>query len=291
MTSSHRHFVDADWLAANLDDVVVLDATVQRNDDDPRYSDGRPRFEAGHVPGARFADLFTVFSDPDSTIPFTRPTRTQIASAAAIVGIGPHTTVVTYDQSGGAWAARLWWVLRSWGHHNVRVLDGGLAAWKASGHHLETGPGRPPASSESLFTPTDVPGVVADIDETARAAATGDSGAPVICALRAADFAGDPAIPGTGSIPGTINVPYPDTLDSDGRHDPTATRHLIEAAGLNPAQSPILYCGGGINAAGLALALAAHGIESARVFDGSLAEWRADETRPLATSPLIGRDA
>ncbi|MDL9948643.1 rhodanese-like domain-containing protein [Gordonia sp. ABSL11-1] len=290
MTPSDRHFVDADWLAEHLDDVVLLDATVQRNDDEPRYGDGRPLFEAGHVPGARFADLFAVFSDPGSSIPFARPTRTQIVSAARAVGIGPHATVVTYDQSGGAWAARLWWVLRSWGHQDVRVLDGGLAAWEASGRHLEVGPGRPTVSDESLFTPTDVPDVIADIDETARAAA-GDGGAPVICALRAADFAGDPAIPGTGSIPGSINIPYPDTLDPDGRHDPTATRQLIEAAGLNPAQSPILYCGGGINAAGLALALAEHGIESARVFDGSLAEWRADDTRPLTTSPWLGDDS
>lgn len=291
VTASNRHLVDADWLAAHLDHVVVLDATVQRNDDEPRYSDGRRLFEAGHVPTARFADLFTAFSDPDSQIPFTRPTRTQITAATATVGVGPDTSVVVYDQSGGAWAARLWWVLRSWGHQHVRVLDGGLAAWVASGQDVEVGPGRPPAAEASVFTPTDMRDLVADIDETAGAAEAGDTGAPVICALRATDFAGDPAVPGTGSIPGSINIPYPETLDAAGRHDPAATRRLIETAGVDPAQSPILYCGGGINAAGLALALAEHGIESARVFDGSLAEWRADGSRPLATSSRPGDDA
>ncbi|GAC69709.1 sulfurtransferase [Gordonia soli] len=288
MTAATGHFVDVDWLAAHLDDVVVLDATVQRDDRDPRYSDGSHLFESGHIPSARFADLFAGFSDPDSPIPFTRPTPSQIVAATAAVGVGSSSSVVVYDRSNGAWAARIWWVLRSWGHRDVRVLDGGLAAWETSGRQLEVGPGRP-FTGTTEFAAVAVPDLVADIDETARAADARDDRVPVICALRAIDFAGDPAVPGTGSIPDSINVPYPETLDAHGRHDPAATRRLIEAVGVSGKHSPILYCGGGINAAGLALALAEQGVAT-RVFDGSLAEWRADGSRPLATSPRLSGD-
>ncbi|MBK3580268.1 hypothetical protein JHN63_42065, partial [Streptomyces sp. MBT65] len=112
--------VDAAWLQRHLDDVVLLDATVDRRTE----PDGTTVFVSGlalhterRIPGAHFADLMAGFSDPAAPFPFTCPSSEHIAAHARELGIGRDSTVVFYDRLTGAWAARVWWVLRSAGHH------------------------------------------------------------------------------------------------------------------------------------------------------------------------------
>ncbi|MGW0039753.1 sulfurtransferase [Gordonia sp. NPDC003376] len=269
--------VDVAWLSQNAASVVILDASIRRGDgeDEPAFSSGRTDFEDIHIPGARFADLFDDFSDPHDPLPFMRPSAARVADALARQGITDGTEVVVYDRLTGAWAARLWWVLRSFGIH-VRVLDGGLTAWVSAGLPTESGPSRrvSPVTAPAV---RDHPDLVARLDEVA--ATTG----LLVCGLRREEFDGDPADPRSGHIPGSVSLPYAQTLDDAGRHSAANTRALADEAGIGGGgPAPILYCGGAVNAAGVALALHEIGVTAVRVYDGSLSEWRASLERPLA---------
>ena len=274
--------VDVPWLRPRLHDpaTVVLDATVAKSDDG-RYLSGHNDFrELGHIPGARHADLIAEFSSPDASFPFTRPTAAAFESAARRLGIGADSTVVVYDTRSGAWAARLWWLLRSFGHRRVRVLDGGLAAWVRGGGRLETGASSAPPPGD--FSADPQPGFFVDIDEV-RAVSDGRSAGRLVCALPRDVFDGHTPIAGRlGHIPGSASVPYTDLLDEHDRLDTAATREVAGRLTRRTGSARIVgYCGGGVNAAGLALALSVAGVTDVAVYDGSLSEWNADPTNPL----------
>lgn len=136
--------VDVTWLAARLDDprLVILDATAllpsPRHDGDHRSADGRAAWAARHLPGSRHADLTGDFSDHEAPYHFAVPTPGSLTAALARLGVGEGSEVVAYDNGGGIWAARLWWMLRALSVP-VAVLDGGLAAWEAAGHPVASG--------------------------------------------------------------------------------------------------------------------------------------------------------
>jgi thiosulfate/3-mercaptopyruvate sulfurtransferase len=278
-------YVDAGWLRDHLDGVVVLDATITRArgvEGASGYADGRPGFEEAHVPGARFADLFTAFSEPDAPFLFTRPTADRLQAAARALGIDADSTVVVYDRLGGAWAARVWWVLRSFGFRDVRVLDGGLQAWTVSGGDVEAGPSAPPAR-EGDFVAEERDGFIVDLDEVSRLAENPDPAVPVVCGVRASQYRGDRGGDRAGHIPNSQSLPYPELLNDDGTLSRDAVRAASERLGLAGAEKVVLYCGGAINAAGLALALSEIGLTELPLFDGSLNEWRAHPELPLRT--------
>lgn len=116
--------------------VAILDARISRLQDPGgkvSYGSGYHSFlEDGHIPGAIFADLIDVFSDPNSTYPFTRPSIESLQHSLALAGIDDQAPVIIYDSLNGAWAARLWWVLKAAGLSRVLMLNGGLGAWKAA---------------------------------------------------------------------------------------------------------------------------------------------------------------
>jgi thiosulfate/3-mercaptopyruvate sulfurtransferase len=269
------NLVSADWLATRLGSVILLDASIHR--DEHSFGDGRADFEGSHLPGARFADLFAAFSDPSAEFGFTRPSAGQFEAAARAVGINDDSTVVVYDRLTGAWAARLWWVFRSFGFLDVRVLDGGLAAWVSSGGSLVDGPAPEVAAGSVRARPQD--GFFIDlptVKQLSDATAT-----PVVCALRRTDYVGSADEPRSGHIPGSVNLPYPDLLNADGTLSLEAVRSGAGELGLERGAPAVLYCGGGINAAGLALALTEAGYDGLSVYDGSMNEWRADPTLPV----------
>ncbi|GAX55280.1 sulfurtransferase [Streptomyces olivochromogenes] len=284
--------VDAAWLRRNLEDVVLLDASVDRRTE----PDGTTVFVHGlalhterRIPGAHFADLVEGFSDPSAPFPFTCPSPDRIAAYARELGIRRDSTIVVYDRLTGAWAARLWWVLRSAGITRVRVLDGGLTAWEAAGFPVTEGrEGSPPAGdvvagpAREHFT---------DLARMKRVA-DGRDATPAVCALRRTEYAGDPGRPRSGHIPRTTNLPYADLLGPHHTIDPVRTVRLAQEHGLRQGAGTVLYCGGAINAAGLALALHEIGIDDVVLYDGSLSEWRAHPDLPLVTGPEgdVGRD-
>lgn len=295
MTHTPRSpLVSATWLREHLGDadLVLLDASITRGEDEDGrtlFSNGAATFAAGRIPGAAFADLFEVWSDPAGEYGFTRPDAEQVAAAARAAGIGADTEVVVYDQLSGAYAARVWFVLRSWGFDRVRLLDGGLAAWTAAGGALESGAARAVAPGTG-FTPVET-GLFADLDEVrALALEGGDAGgaearskARLVCALRRPEFDGHPERERSGHIPGSVNLPFPDTLDEAGTVDVARVRAL--AAELDLLEVPVVaYCGGGVNAAGLALAFAEAGLALPRVYDASMNEWRAHLELPVVVT-------
>ncbi|WP_019063450.1 sulfurtransferase [Streptomyces prunicolor] len=278
-------FVDAAWLHRHLDDIVLLDATVDRRtepDGTTVFVDGLALHTERRIPGAHFADLVAGFSDPLAPFPFTRPSSDRIAAYARELGIRQDTEVVVYDRLSGAWAARVWWVLRSAGITGVRVLDGGLTAWEAAGLPVTEGREAPPPPGDLVAAParehfTDLARM--------RLIADGDDPTPAVCALRHTEYLGDPARPRSGHIPRTTNLPYADLLAPDHTLDLERTAHLAQLHGLREGAGTVLYCGGAINAAGLALALREIGIDDVVLYDGSLGEWRAHPELPLAVGP------
>lgn len=248
---------------------------------------GRGGYLDGHIPGATFLDLDRDLSGPPGPggrHPLPEPGALQEALRAA--GVRSRHPVVAYDWGDGMAAARLWWTLRWAGHLEVSVLDGGLAAWVASGLELEAG--------AVVATPGDVvvvPGgmPVLDADAAAQVAKTGvllDARAPV-------RYRGEqePIDPVAGHIPGAVNLPASLLVDESGRLRPAG--ETVVAFATAAARAPAFqtetvptgaigaYCGSGVTAAQTVLALHEAGIE-ASLYVGSWSEWVADESRPVA---------
>lgn len=279
--------VSTQWLGGHLgdDDLTVLDASVYleppRGGTPAEFRSGLDDYERrGHIPGARFADLFTQFSDPGAPLPFTRPTASQFAAAASRLGITRTSHVVIYDDLTNQWAARLWWVFRSYGHQRVSVLDGGLRKYRAEGRPLELGLSPYVKSSYTLPLPA---GTVASTQDVLDIVA-GRRPGRLICLLQRDDFSG--RVPGRsrpGHIPGSANLPFVELLDEADNtlRLPAELHSLFKARTALAGEVVVTYCGGGVASALGALALAVIGYGATLEYDGSLAEWTADRTRPL----------
>lgn len=276
--------VSTDWLADHLADadLRVLDATILLSPPATPGADwsvvkGDELHAAGHVPGARYADLVDELSIPGTR--FGRPDAATFAAAAERLGVGDGTKVVVYDRAGAMWAARVWWLLRSFGFEDVAVLDGGFGRWEAEGRPVTT-EATPPAPA-ATFTARDRPELVADRDQVL--AVVQDGGACLVNALGAEDFEATETdrYPRPGRIPGSLNVPAAGLLDAHGRFlSPDALRERFADVLAQPGRK-ITYCGGGIAATSDALALHLLGERDVAVYDASMAEWTADPALPL----------
>ena len=269
--------VSVDWLSANRAGVIVLDASVTRIDRGAgvtAFAPGPEGFAKAHIPGARFADLMGAFSDAQAPFGFTAPTLAQLQQAARAVGISDDSRVVIYDSLGGAYAARLRYLLRGHGLRDVAVLNGGLQAWKAAGYPVETGMDAAPETGN--FTPVANDGLFTDTAAVLAHVNAPDPSRPLICALRAPQF-------DAGHIPHSLNLPYPAILDGEGLLDVTLLEKALQDLGLGHDIAPVLYCGGGINAAGLALGFELLGLENVVIYDDSMSGWRADPALPIET--------
>ncbi len=271
--------VSAQELRGELGDpgLRILDATVlldfPPDGGPPAVTSGRAGFDAGHVPGAGFADLITDLSDPDSGLPFTVPSAERFAAAIAALGVGDAARVVVYDQGSTAWATRLWWLLRYFGFDAVRVLDGGLPAWTAAGGELST---EPAATAAATFTPHLRPELLATTDDVLAASADG-----AVCVVNALDD----AMYRAGRIPGSSHLPASSLLDpATGRVRPVEElRRTIAEVVPEGGPAPIAYCGGGIAATLDVFALVLAGRDDAKLYDGSMTGWTADPARPVET--------
>ncbi|MEQ3552813.1 sulfurtransferase [Pseudonocardia nematodicida] len=272
--------IDVDALRALPGEVVVADVRW--------YLDGRSgraAHAAGHLPGAVWVDVDTDLSAPPDPAGARHPLPDPDTFAAALgrLGIGDGATVVAYDDAGGAFAARLVWLLRRIGTP-AALLDGGPAAWPGP---LETGPVEPrPAVRTPVPWP---PGAIRTADDVA--AAVRGPGGPVVLDARAADrFSGASVLPTdvrSGHVPGARSAPWAGNLGSDGRFVPAADlRERYAGLGIRPGTDVVVYCGSGVTACHDLLALELAGISGA-LYPGSWSEWSADPARPVAT----GEDA
>jgi thiosulfate/3-mercaptopyruvate sulfurtransferase len=241
-------------------------------------------YGAGHLPGAAFIDLDADLSDPPGMggrHPLPDPSRFGTAMRRA--GLSGRRTVVVYDEPTGLSAARAWWLLRYHGHPDTRVLDGGLTAWAAAGLPMETGVVQPAPGDFS-------PGLgvlpLLDADKAAVLAKQG-----VLLDARAPErYRGDVETvdPVAGHIPGAVNCPAGATLDQGGRlRDPEELREGFARLGAASGAEVGAYCGSGVTAAQLVLALQVAGIPAA-LYVGSWSDWVSDRSRPVATGPIPG---
>jgi thiosulfate/3-mercaptopyruvate sulfurtransferase len=272
--------ITAPEMLARRERVVVLDVRWSLGAADPRGEHA-----AAHIPGSRYVDLETELAGaPDpSQGRHPLPDRDLFAATAARWGIGPATPVVAYDDNGGMSAARLWWLLRWIGHDDVRVLDGGLAAWRAAGGEVVAGPDQPAVAAATPLVPR--PGSMRTVraDEIA-------AGLPgvLVDARAAARYRGEvePVDPVAGHIPGAINVPTAGNLRADGTFlDAVALRARFAAAGVVAGTQVVTYCGSGVTAAHELLALEVAGLAAdAAIYPPSWSGWVSDPARPVVTS-------
>lgn len=272
--------VTTDWLAKEMgaSDLRVVDATkfLIGTDRDPRAE-----YEAGHIPGAVFMDL-SELADPAHPVENMAPTAEKFASRMQALGLGDGSRIVLYDDSPLKSAARAWWLLKLFGAHNVALLDGGLAKWKAEGRPLETG-------NHSLrhrhFTVWRDANVVRD---KAQMLSNIDSDAEqVVDARPAGRFAGEDSDPrpgmAAGHIPQSRSLPHTLMFNADGtwkRDD--ALRSAFTAAGIDLSKPIVATCGSGMTAAVVAFGAHLLGKDDVALYDGSWAEWGADPATPKA---------
>lgn len=273
--------VSTEWLAKELgaSDLRVVDASWHLADSG---RDPQAEYEAGHIPGAVFMDLRDLV-DSNSSLPNTLPPAEKFASRMQSLGLGDGSRIVLYDDSPIKSAARAWFMLRMFGAHDVAILDGGLAKWKAEGRPVEQGK---QTLRHRHFT-------VWQDDKNVRTKADmlrnlHERGEQVVDARSAPQFtgeaAGNHAGTAAGHIPGARNVPLSTLFNADGTWKSTdELRTIFEGAGVDLAKPVVTSCGSGMTASGLAFALNRLGKEDVALYDGSWSEWGADADTPKAT--------
>jgi thiosulfate/3-mercaptopyruvate sulfurtransferase len=273
--------VAADDLLADGGAVVLLDVRWALGD-----SQGRQKYLAGHLPGAVFVDLETELAAPPSAAEGRHPLPSlqRLEAAARRWGVRDGDAVVAYDATGGLAAARAWWLLRWGGLSDVRLLDGGLDAWRRAGGAVESGDVVPEPGDVSL---TGGGMAVLSIDDAAALPASGG----VLLDARAGErYRGEvePIDPRAGHVPGATSAPTTGNLTADGRFRPvTELADRFASLGAGPATTVGVYCGSGVTAAHEVAALAAVGIDAA-LWPGSWSQWSGDPSRAAATGPAPG---
>jgi thiosulfate/3-mercaptopyruvate sulfurtransferase len=272
--------IGTDDLEARLarPDLVICDV---RHDLTKPDTWGREQYAAGHIPGAVFVHLDTELSGPKtgSNGRHPLPTPEQAAATFGRLGIAPGKQVVAYDQGGGAYAARMWWMLRWLGFEAAAVLDGGYAKWAAEGRVVSTEPTEPTPATFKIqrVTPTvGATGVMASIPR---------QGLLILDARAPERFRGEkePFDPVAGHIPGARNRPHTWNLNPDGTFKPAA--QLREEFGEildGVAHDQVVHqCGSGVTACHNILAMEIAGLPGTRLYPGSWSEWVADPSRPV----------
>jgi thiosulfate/3-mercaptopyruvate sulfurtransferase len=239
----------------------------------------REDYRAGHLPGAVFVDMDAELAGPPGRggrHPLPDPAALQ--AAVRRWGVDPDRLVVCYDDGGTLSAARAWWVLRWAGLPDVRVLDGGITAWRAESGPLVTDEPEPRPGT-AVVRPGGMP--VLDADGAAKRAQDG-----VLLDVRAAErFRGEvePMDPVAGHIPGARNAPITQTIDAAGKLLPADELAAYFARhGAAPGAPVAAYCGSGVTAAQAVLALRVAGVP-AELYVGSWSDWCSDPERPVAT--------
>ncbi|MGI9164716.1 MAG: sulfurtransferase [Mycobacterium sp.] len=277
MSRRDRVLITAEELMSRLDNgdaPAILDVRWRLD-----QTDGRSAFDEGHIPGAMYVSLEDELSDHhlSGRGRHPLPDGAALQSNARRWGISSGQSVVVYDDWNRAGSARAWWVLTAAGLSDVRILDGGLAAWRAAGGELRAGAESPEAGDVTLPHHDLYGGARPTL--TADDIATGAVGT-VLDARAPERFRGEvePVDPVGGHIPGAVNLPSASLLGEGGAFlDDAALRDRF--AGLDGAIG--VYCGSGVTAAVVLAALAAGGINAA-LFPGSWSQWIAEPGRAAA---------
>jgi len=276
--------VSVEWLAAHAadPDLRIVDVRWYL-----MGKSGADEYAKGHLPGAVFVDLGRDLAGDPARGPGRHPLPDAASFAATLarIGVREGTRVVAYDDAGGSIAARLWWLLRYFGHGGGRVLDGGIGAWVAAGHPLvQEVPAVEPAPRLALR-----PGGAGVVDKVAvaRLAAADPQEAVVLDARARERYEGrsEPVDARPGHVPGARSAPFAENLTGPGGRflpeEALAARY--RALGALEARTVVCYCGSGVTACHDLLALALLGREDALLYEGSWSDWAKDASLPAET--------
>jgi len=256
-------------------DLVVVDTRCSLQD----ISYGARAYRAGHLPGAVFLDIDRDLSGPKGVHGGRHPLPevTTLVAKLSAAGIGNRSQVVAYDDAGGMFAGRLWWLLKYLGH-DALLLDGGLPAWLEAGDPVSTELPKPIPGS---FTPRLRPELLVTMAEVRRA--LDDPDTVLIDARSPERYRGElePLDPKAGHIPGARNYPFADNLEGGKFKDAAALRRRF--AGLVGAKRLIAYCGSGVSSAHNIIALDEIGVSGVQLYAGSWSDWVSFEDNPIAT--------
>ncbi|NLG99411.1 MAG: sulfurtransferase [Chloroflexi bacterium] len=268
-----KRLTDPDW--------VIVDCRFDLSNPDWGFAE----YQKSHIPGAVYAHLDRDLSGPagKETGRHPLPDLELFASRLGSWGIGAGKQVVVYDTNGGAYAARLWWMLRFLGHPAAAVLDGGFPKWQQEGRPVRAGvEQRAPAQ----FSPQPDWGMVVTADEVEQIRRSPDH--RLIDARAPERFRGEvePIDPVAGHIPGAVNRFHGSNLSPDGALLPAGTlrSQFMDLLGGVPPQNAVVYCGSGVTSCHHLLAMEIAGLPGARLYAGSWSEWITDRTRPTASS-------
>jgi thiosulfate/3-mercaptopyruvate sulfurtransferase len=272
--------VTTQWLAKEIgaSDLRIVDASWFMPDSGRNAAQD---FEDGHIPTAVFMDLEELV-DSNSSLPNMLPPPEKFASRMQSLGLGDGSRVVVYDDSPFKSATRAHWMLTLFGAHDVAVLDGGFAKWKAEGREIESGKR---ALRHRHFTVwKDAKSVRSKEDLLANIQS---KAAVVVDARGVGRFSGSEAEPrpeiASGHIPGSLNLPYGELFNADGTWKKGADlRGAFEAAGVDLSKPMITTCGSGMTAAAVLFAARLTGKQDLALYDGSWSEWGLDPEMPKA---------
>ncbi len=263
--------VSTQWLADRLraPDIRVIDASWYMAD---QNRNARAEYEEAHIPGAVFFDIADI-SDEKTYLPNMLPPAAKFASQVRKLGLGDGNLIVAYDGAGLFSAARAWWMFRAMGHEDVVVLDGGMPKWRAEGRPIED---MEPALTPRHFTPRPNHALLRDLSQMRRN--LDDKLMQVVDARSRARFLGQKggSLPNNrlGHIPGSVNIPYSELLESDGTlKSATDLQALFKARQVDLDKPIVTTCGSGITAAMEMLALQIAGARDVALYDGSWSEW------------------
>jgi len=247
-------------------------------------TDMRALYRANHIPGAQFFDLDAI-ADHSTPLPHMAPTPDQFAAAVGQMGISETDHVVIYDRQGLFSAARVWWTFRLMGHEKVQVLRGGLPAWQAGGFPVTN---QVSAPIPTTYATRHIVENIINISDLQSAIKTNDS--LILDARPKARFESTAPEPRaglrSGHMPGSRSLPFGE-LVSDGALKPRNELEIIfHSYGVSDARPIITTCGSGVTAAIISMALFEAGHTSARLYDGSWAEWGQESLdTPIVTGP------
>jgi thiosulfate/3-mercaptopyruvate sulfurtransferase len=281
-TPADDPLVSTDWLAAHIDDprVKVIDASFKLPGVLPLPRDD---YLGAHIPGAVFFDVDAI-SDHDNPLPHMYPDAAQFARDVSALGVSTGDTVVAYDSGGWVAGPRAWWMLLSFGHPDVKVLDGGLKKWLREGRPTHSGnvtprPGKFQAKFDSSYLRTRQQ-LIGNLETRAE---------QLVDARPRPRFEGTAAEPRpglrSGHIPGSRSVPYAELFDAGTgtMKPPDQLRQAFIDAGVDIAKPIVTTCGSGVSALVLTLALYRLGVRGSALYDGSWAEWGLPDGPPVAT--------
>jgi len=276
--------IATETLATHIDDASFAIVDCRFRLDDPGW--GEREYEAAHIPGAVYAhldrDLSSTPTGTNGRHPLPDPS--ELRRRLGTFGIAPGVQVVAYDQDTGAFASRLWWLLRWVGHRAVAVLDGGLAKWTAEGRPTRGGIER---RKQADFTGERNRDMMVDAATVAQVTKRRDW--RLLDARAPERYRGEvePIDKKAGHIPTAVNHPFQTNLTAGGTfRSPSELRGQFEASlGSVPPPQIIAYCGSGVTACHNLLAMEHAGLHGAKLYPGSWSEWSADASNPTATGP------